>query len=75
MLATRAKTPTGLANLALADDLERALPSAARSGALTAGLTIDLDRFGDANDSLGHGTGDEAAAGRRPAHEGARARG
>lgn len=53
-------TLTGLANRAvLADELNRAMQSAARTEGLTAVLLVDLDRFKNINDSLGHGAGDE----------------
>ena len=51
---------TGLANrLELADDITRALYARQRSGKPTAVLMIDLDRFKNINDTLGHAAGDE----------------
>ena len=50
---------TGLANRAeLYSEIERALSASARSGAATAVMMLDLDRFKGVNDSLGHATGD-----------------
>ena len=50
---------TGLANrVELAGELARALATDARTGRQTAVLMIDLDRFKNINDSLGHAAGD-----------------
>jgi diguanylate cyclase (GGDEF)-like protein len=50
---------TGLANRRLYQDrLERAILTAARAEAGVAIVMLDLDRFKEVNDSLGHGAGD-----------------
>ncbi len=59
LLATRDPL-TSLANRAtLLDEITRALSAGARSGRSTAILMLDLDRFKDVNDTLGHAAGDE----------------
>ena len=51
---------TGLANrAALLDELVRAMSVGHRSGRTAALLMMDLDRFKDVNDTLGHAAGDE----------------
>jgi diguanylate cyclase (GGDEF)-like protein len=57
-------TLTGLPNRnLLADRLERAIAASARTGEAVGLLLIDLDRFKEVNDTLGHGKGDQLLAG------------
>ncbi len=57
-LATRDPL-TGLANrTALVDEIHRALSAGRRADTSTAVLLLDLDRFKNVNDSLGHAVGD-----------------
>ncbi|MFH2045975.1 MAG: EAL domain-containing protein [Pseudomonadota bacterium] len=51
---------TGLPNRILfRDRLEQAIRQASRQNSMVAAIFIDLDRFKDINDSLGHNAGDE----------------
>jgi diguanylate cyclase (GGDEF)-like protein len=51
---------TGLANrVALLDEISRAVSAGRRSGRAAAVLMMDLDRFKDVNDTLGHAAGDD----------------
>jgi diguanylate cyclase (GGDEF)-like protein/PAS domain S-box-containing protein len=51
---------TGLANRsAVTSEIRRALSAGMRSGRSTAVLMVDLDRFKDVNDTLGHAVGDD----------------
>ncbi len=51
---------TGLANrAALMDEITRAASASQRSGRSAAVLMLDLDRFKDVNDTLGHAAGDD----------------
>ena len=62
---------TGLANrAALLDEITRAMSASQRSGRSAAVLMLDLDRFKDVNDTLGHAAGDDllVAAGARLEH-------
>ncbi|MDP9497200.1 MAG: EAL domain-containing protein [Actinomycetota bacterium] len=58
-LASLADELTGLPNRRyLQEELGRVLPAALRSGASPAVLLVDLDRFKEVNDTLGHAHGD-----------------